>query len=218
MSPRGSHSTPARARGGQRTGSTGVFGDRISRHTAPGDRRHPTRFATWISGSGDRHADQPDHDLDSPDHGADALGLAARRTGQPERDHEADAESDAKRAGPRVVDRLHGRSAYCSGFQTLGASQGLSRSGATHPALGISTSRGINHLAGLVQVIGGEAPAGSRPGAEVLEVPGAELAPVAVVGAVDGAGRAEAGCVVAARVRAACGRGWIAAGRGVPPT
>ena len=42
-----------------------------------------------------------------------------------------------------------------------------------------------------MQVIAGEAPVRSRPRPEVHEIPGAELAPGAVVAAVDGAGRAE---------------------------
>jgi hypothetical protein len=29
-------------------GLTGAFGVRISRHTTPGDLRHPTLFAIWI--------------------------------------------------------------------------------------------------------------------------------------------------------------------------
>src|SRR6478736_1565080 len=79
----------------------------------------------------------------------------------------------------------------------------------------IRTSRGygINHLAGLVQVIRGEAPVGSRPRTEMLEVRGAELSPGAVVGAVDGAGCTKAARVVAARVRASRGWGRAVGGR-----
>jgi len=32
----------------QTAGSTGAFGERTSRQTAPGDRRQPTLFATWV--------------------------------------------------------------------------------------------------------------------------------------------------------------------------
>ena len=48
MSPRGPSVYSCGGEGGQRAGSTGAFGDRINRQTAPGDRRHPTLFATWI--------------------------------------------------------------------------------------------------------------------------------------------------------------------------
>jgi hypothetical protein len=48
MSPRGPSVYSCGGAGGQRAGSTGAFGDRINRQTAPGDRRHPTLFATWI--------------------------------------------------------------------------------------------------------------------------------------------------------------------------
>jgi hypothetical protein len=48
MSPRGPSVYSCGGMGGQRAGSTGAFGDRINRQTAPGDRRHPTLFATWI--------------------------------------------------------------------------------------------------------------------------------------------------------------------------
>ena len=39
------------------------------------------------------------------------------RDRQPGGNHEADAESDAKRTGPRVLDRFHGQSAYRIGLR-----------------------------------------------------------------------------------------------------
>ena len=48
MTPRGPSVYSRAGKGRQMAGSTGAFGDRISRQTAPGDRRHPTLFATWI--------------------------------------------------------------------------------------------------------------------------------------------------------------------------
>ena len=130
MSPRGPSVYSCGGKGGQRAGSTGAFGDRINRQTAPGDRRHPTLFATWIVWDPATATPISPTTTWIPQITArmrsacpldgEVSQIVTLRDRQPGCDHEADAESDAKRAGSRVLDRFHGQPAYCIGLRPPG--------------------------------------------------------------------------------------------------
>src|SRR6476660_6391484 len=202
MSPRGPSVYPSRRKWGQRAGSTGAFGDRISRQTAPGARRQPTLFATWIVW------DPATATPISPTTIWIPQITARMRSAWPLEGEVSQIVTCAIGSQEAITRQTPNRmrSARVRGFV-------IGSTASQRTASGGAPSWMIDHLAGLVQVIAGEAPVRSCPRTEVHQVPGAEVAPGAVVGAVDGAGRAEAGGVVAGRARAARGRGWAAGGR-----